>query len=168
MAILLVKWPVNPNILAASVPVGNLRSFFLLPSVWWILFECLIFNCYKIRICEKEKVKDETSKKIRETNVCLIVTTSAFVKKETSKICEANGSQMKEQDVPLTLDSSQVCNTFIWNNKLIFYKARMPHNLWRKYWISGHSERLRCALVLTCSPRQYQTMIWDSKYSLRF
>ena len=32
----------------------------------------------------------------------------------------------------------------------------MPHNLWRKYWISGHSERLRCALVLlTCSPTQY-------------
>ena len=28
--------------------------------------------------------------------------------------------------------------------------------MWRKYWTSGHSERLRCALVLlTCSPTQY-------------
>ena len=32
------------------------------------LFRCLIFFCYKISICKKEKLKDETSKKIRETN----------------------------------------------------------------------------------------------------
>ena len=45
-----------------------------------ILFRCLIFNCYNISICKKEKLKDE-----------------AF-----NKIHEANGSQIKEQDVPLT------------------------------------------------------------------
>ena len=39
-----------------------------------------IFNCYNISICEKEKLKDETSEKIRETNEGLI----------------------EEQDVPLT------------------------------------------------------------------
>ena len=49
-------------------------------------FRCLIFNCYNISICKKEKLKDETSKKIRETN----------------------GGQIKEQEVPLTWDSPQV------------------------------------------------------------
>ena len=56
-------------------------------SVWQIFFRCLIFNCYDISICKKEKLKDETSKKIRETN----------------------GGQIKEQDIPLTWDSPQVC-----------------------------------------------------------
>jgi hypothetical protein len=45
-----------------------------------ILFRFVIFNCYNISICKKEKLKAETSKKIRETN----------------------GGQIKEQDVPLT------------------------------------------------------------------
>ena len=52
-----------------------------------IFFRCLIFDWYNISICKKGKVKDETSKKIRETN----------------------GGQIKEQDVPLTEDSTQVC-----------------------------------------------------------
>ena len=29
---------------------------------------CFIFDCYNISICKKEKLKDETSKKIRETH----------------------------------------------------------------------------------------------------
>ena len=29
---------------------------------------CLIFDCYNISICKKEKIKDETSKKIHESN----------------------------------------------------------------------------------------------------
>ena len=33
-----------------------------------IFFRCLIFDCYSISICKKGKVKDETSKKIFETN----------------------------------------------------------------------------------------------------
>ena len=33
-----------------------------------IFFRCLIFDCYNISICKKGKVKDETSKKICETN----------------------------------------------------------------------------------------------------
>ena len=33
-----------------------------------IFFRCLIFNYCNISICKKEKIKDETSKKIRETN----------------------------------------------------------------------------------------------------
>jgi hypothetical protein len=45
-----------------------------------IFFRCLIFDCYNISICKKGKVKDETSK----------------------KICETNGGQIKEQDVELT------------------------------------------------------------------
>ena len=41
----------------------------MLPSlVSRILFTCLIFNCYNISICKIEKLKDETSKKIRETD----------------------------------------------------------------------------------------------------
>ena len=56
-------------------------------SVSQIFFRCLIFNCYNISICKKEKLKDETPKKNRETN----------------------GGQIKEQDVPLTWDSPQVC-----------------------------------------------------------
>ena len=47
-------------------------------SVSQIFFRCLIFDCYNISICKKGKVKDEASKKIRETN----------------------GGQIKEQDVP--------------------------------------------------------------------
>ena len=39
-----------------------------------------IFDCYNISICKKEKLKDETSE----------------------KICETNRGQIKEQDVPLT------------------------------------------------------------------
>ena len=49
-------------------------------SVSRIFFRCLTFDCYNISICKKEKLKDETSKKIRETN----------------------GGKIKEQDVPLT------------------------------------------------------------------
>ena len=37
-------------------------------SVSRIFFRCLIFNCYNISICKKEKFKDETSKKTHETN----------------------------------------------------------------------------------------------------
>ena len=37
-------------------------------SVSQIFFRRLIFNCYNISICKKDKIKDETSKKIRETN----------------------------------------------------------------------------------------------------
>ena len=44
-----------------------------------IFFRCLIFDRYNISIWKKGKVKDETSKKIRETN----------------------GGQIKEQDVQL-------------------------------------------------------------------
>ena len=33
-----------------------------------IFFKCLILDCYNISICKKGKVKDETTKKIRETN----------------------------------------------------------------------------------------------------
>ena len=69
------------------MPVGNLSqvnrtscSLILSPLVSRILFRCLIFSCYNISICKKGKVKDETSKKIRETN----------------------GGQIKEQDIPLT------------------------------------------------------------------
>ena len=79
------------------------------------------FNCYNISICKKGKVKDETSKKICETNggqwdlqrfhkfsldvSYLTVTTSAFVKKKSSKMRhlknrETNGGQIKKQDVP--------------------------------------------------------------------
>ena len=43
-------------------------------------FRCLIFDCYNISICKKGKVKEKTSKKVRETN----------------------GGQIKAQDVPLT------------------------------------------------------------------
>ena len=43
-------------------------------------FRCLIFDCYNVSICKKRKIKDEASKKFRETN----------------------GGQIKEQDVPLT------------------------------------------------------------------
>ena len=78
-----------------------------------IFFRCLIFNCYNISICKKEKIKDETSKKSCETNggqldlqrlhevsldvSSLIVTTSA-----PKKIRETNGGQIEEHDVPLT------------------------------------------------------------------
>ena len=55
-------------------------------SVSRIFFRSLIFNCY-ISICKKEKLKDEKPEKIRETNGC----------------------QIKEQDVPLSWDSPQVC-----------------------------------------------------------
>ena len=74
-------------------------------SVSQIFFRCLIFDCYNISICKKEKLKDETPKKNRETN----------------------GGQIKEQDVPLTWDSPQVCNDvkklssvilhFFWGNE---------------------------------------------------
>ena len=49
-------------------------------SVSRISFRCLIFNCYNISVCKKEKLKDEASKKISETN----------------------GGKIKKQDVPLT------------------------------------------------------------------
>ena len=51
------------------------------PLVSRILFRSIIFNCYNICICKKEKPRDETSKKILETN----------------------GGQIKEQDVPIDL-----------------------------------------------------------------
>ena len=91
---------------------------------------CLIFNCYNISICKKEKIKDETSKKIRETNggqwdiLLLNLTSIGFtnffrcfifdfffftnadvvtIKDETlKKIRETDAGQIKEQDVPLT------------------------------------------------------------------
>ena len=44
----------------------------LLASVSRIFFRCLIFNWYNISICEKEKLKDETSKKVCETIVSKI------------------------------------------------------------------------------------------------
>jgi hypothetical protein len=58
------------NALFKIIPVGNLRSMGHLapPLVSRILFRFLIFNCYNISICKKEELKDETSKKIRETN----------------------------------------------------------------------------------------------------
>ena len=67
--------PVEPSLGArgfspGGIPVGNLRSCSLIlpASVSRIFFRCLIFNCYNISICKKEKIKDETTKKIRETN----------------------------------------------------------------------------------------------------
>ena len=48
--------------------LGQSCSLILPPLVSQILFGCLIFNCYSIKICQKEKLKDETSKKNRETN----------------------------------------------------------------------------------------------------
>ena len=59
---------------------GTSCSFILPPLVSPIFFRCLIFDCYNISICKKGKVKDERSKKIRETNK----------------------GQIKEQDIPLT------------------------------------------------------------------
>ena len=83
---------------ALTYPWGTLGQwdiFLILPPlVSRILFRCLIFNCYNISIYKKkEKLKDETS---------------AFVKKERSMmrhlktICEINGDQIKEHDIPLT------------------------------------------------------------------
>jgi hypothetical protein len=43
-------------------------SLILPPLVSQILFRCIIFNCYNLSICKKEKLKDDTFKKIRETN----------------------------------------------------------------------------------------------------
>ena len=48
--------------------LGNFCSLILLLLVLRSLFRCLIFNCYNISICLKGKLKDETSKKNRETN----------------------------------------------------------------------------------------------------
>ena len=77
-------------------------SLILPPLISRILFRCLIFNCYNISICKKEKLKDEASKKICETNgrkwdlhrfhkfsldvSSLIVTTSAFAKKKGQRL----------------------------------------------------------------------------------
>ena len=44
-----------------------------------IFFRCLIFNCYNISICKKEKLKDETAK----------------------KNCEINRGQIREEVVPI-------------------------------------------------------------------
>ena len=60
---------------------GTSCSFIWPALLSQIFFRCPIFICYNISICKKEKLKDETSKKIRETT---------------------NGGQIKEQDVPLT------------------------------------------------------------------
>ena len=57
-----------------NIPVQRLRPLGYLTfqiDLWRfdeILFRCLIFNCYNISICKKEKLKDETSKKNCETN----------------------------------------------------------------------------------------------------
>ena len=59
-------------------------------SVSQIFFRCNIFDCYKISDGKKGKVNDEASK----------------------KVCETNGGQIKEQDVPLTWDSPQECLLF--------------------------------------------------------
>ena len=47
---------------------GTSYSLIWPASVSRIFFRCLIFNCYNISICKEEKLKDETYKKIRETN----------------------------------------------------------------------------------------------------
>ena len=66
--------------------VNGTSCFLILPaSVSRIFFRCLIFNCYKISVCKKEKIKYETSKKIRETN----------------------RGQIKEQDVPFSAGMNQ-------------------------------------------------------------
>ena len=85
------------------------------PLVSRNLFRCLIFNCYNISICKKEKLKDETSKKFvktMEVNLHLfhkfsldvsdcyniIICKKGKVKDETSeKICETNGGQIKSK-----------------------------------------------------------------------
>ena len=93
-------WPVEhffPHFLTGllcSIPVGNLRSMGQDDLIWSplvsrILFRCLIFNCYNISICKKEKPKDETSKSVSQIFFrcsSLIVTTSAFIKKKRSKM----------------------------------------------------------------------------------
>ena len=125
-------------VLHQSISAGNQVNGYVIScslicpaSVSQIFFRCLIFHCYNISICKKEKIKDETSKKIRESNRgqlllnwtcigftnflriffrCLIINCyniSIFkkekLKDETSKkIHETNGGQIKEQDVPLT------------------------------------------------------------------
>ena len=63
-----------------------------------------MYNCYNINICKKENLKDKTSKKIRETN----------------------GGQIKEQDVPLTWDSPQVCSQSEWSESVKFIEKSDP------------------------------------------
>ena len=98
---------------AASQVNGASCSLILPPLISPILFRCFILDCYSISICKQEKLKDETSKKNCETNgsrqylhrfhkfsldvSSLIVTTTAFVEKDRSKmrhlkkICETSG-----------------------------------------------------------------------------
>ena len=83
-----------------GISLGSVRSMgrdILLLNWTCISFTHFLYFCYNISICKKEKNKDETSKKIRETNggqwalhqfhefsldvSSLIVTTLAFVKK---------------------------------------------------------------------------------------
>ena len=85
-------------------------------------------------MCKTEKIKEETTKKIRETNggqwdilllsriffrfsfACynISICKKEKLKHETSKkIREIDGGQIKEQDVPLTYSDNSIKNTVL-------------------------------------------------------